>query len=79
MKRLLSAVTALALMTGGAQALDLSAMSEDEQQAFRDQVRAYLLDNPEVILEAIDVLEKVLDLDDAESAESAWRWASCRV
>lgn len=41
-----------------AQAFDLSAMSDDERNAFRDEVRAYLLDNPEVLMEAIGVLEQ---------------------
>lgn len=38
-------------------ALDLANLSEDERAAFRDEVRAYLLDNPEVIMEAIQVLK----------------------
>lgn len=33
-------------------------MSDAERDAFRAEVRAYLLDNPEVILEAIQVLEE---------------------
>jgi len=32
-------------------------MTEAERQAFRDEVRAYLLDNPEVLIEAMDVLQ----------------------
>lgn len=39
-------------------ALELSNLSEDERNAFRDEVRAYLLDNPEVLMEAIGVLEQ---------------------
>ena len=39
------------------QALDLEAMSEAERDAFRAEVRAYLLENPEVLMEAIGVLE----------------------
>ncbi len=39
-------------------ALDLDAMTEAERAAFRDEVRAYLLDNPEVIMEAVAVLEE---------------------
>lgn len=34
------------------------AMSEAERQAFRDEVRAYLLENPEVLVEAMDVLQQ---------------------
>jgi protein-disulfide isomerase len=50
---------ALALPTAGAAApLDLSKMSEAERAAFGEQVRAYLLEHPEVIMEAIQVLEQ---------------------
>ena len=38
-------------------ALDLDAMTDGERAAFRAEVRAYLLDNPEVLMEAIRVLE----------------------
>lgn len=36
----------------------LEDMTDTERQAFRDEVRAYLLDNPEVLMEAIAVLEE---------------------
>lgn len=39
-------------------ALDLTSMTDDERNAFRDEIRAYLLDNPEVLMEAIGVLEQ---------------------
>jgi protein-disulfide isomerase len=51
---------ALALSIGiaaPAAGLDPAAMTDDERAAFRAEVRAYLLDNPEVLLEAIAVLE----------------------
>jgi protein-disulfide isomerase len=41
-----------------AQALDLETMSDAERDAFRAEIRAYLLDNPEVIMEAVAVLEQ---------------------
>lgn len=41
-----------------AQAGGLGDMSTAERDAFRAEVRAYLLDNPEVILEAIQVIEQ---------------------
>jgi len=41
-----------------AAALDLNALSDAERDAFRDEVRSYLLDNPEVLMEAIGVLEQ---------------------
>ena len=37
--------------------LDLDNMSEADRAAFGEQVRAYLLENPEVIFEAIQILE----------------------
>ncbi|MEX0364982.1 DsbA family protein [Ruegeria sp. HKCCD8929] len=52
------ALTALTLISAPAQALDLSAMSAEEREAFGAQVREYLLENPEVILEAINILEE---------------------
>ncbi|MDZ4085728.1 MAG: DsbA family protein [Tabrizicola sp.] len=33
-------------------------MTEAERKAFRDEVRAYLLENPEVLIEAMDVLQQ---------------------
>ena len=41
-----------------AQALDLETMSDTAREAFRAEIRAYLLDNPEVIMEAVAVLEQ---------------------
>ncbi|RYI03277.1 MAG: DsbA family protein [Acetobacteraceae bacterium] len=35
-----------------------STMTEAERNALRDEVRAYLLDHPEVLIEAMDVLQK---------------------
>lgn len=41
-----------------ASALDFDAMSPAQQAAFGAQVRAYLLENPQVIMEAVAVLEE---------------------
>lgn len=41
-----------------AHAAGLENMTDAEREVFRAEVRAYLLDNPEVILEAIQVLEQ---------------------
>ncbi|PSL21811.1 DsbA family protein [Shimia abyssi] len=58
MKRFL-ATTILALgVAAPAVAFDVNAMSDDERAAFRAEIRAYLLDNPEVIMEAVEVLEQ---------------------
>lgn len=49
---------ALSVLTLPAFALDVNAMSDEERALFREEVRAYLLDNPEVIMEAVAVLEE---------------------
>ena len=56
-----TALKATALTVGLAlplQALDLQTMSPEEREAFRAEVRAYLLENPEIIMEAVAVLEQ---------------------
>jgi len=50
------AVTAT-LLASPVHALDLASMTDAERDAFRAEVRSYLLDNPEVLMEAIAVLE----------------------
>jgi protein-disulfide isomerase len=55
----LFAATALSLCLAlPAQAFDLAAMTDAERAAFRAEVRAFLLENPEVLTEAISVLEQ---------------------
>jgi protein-disulfide isomerase len=49
-----------------AAALDLNAMTDAEREAFRAEVRAYLLENPEVLTEAIAVLEQQEELRQIE-------------
>ena len=39
-------------------ALELDAMTDSERAAFRAEIRSYLLENPEVLMEAIGVLEQ---------------------
>ena len=54
-------LTALALATGlalPAQALDINQMTPEERDIFRAEIRAYLMENPEVIMEAVGVLEQ---------------------
>ena len=55
---LVPALTALSLAASPVSATDLSAMTEAERKAFGDEVRAYLLENPEVIMEAVQLLEQ---------------------
>jgi protein-disulfide isomerase len=56
---LATSVTALLIATGvHAADLDLQNMSDADRAAFGAQVRAYLLENPGVIMEAVQVLEE---------------------
>ena len=56
MLRLFPLLAAVALATPAA--ADLTAMTDEERAAFRAEVRDYLLENPEVLMEAIGVLEQ---------------------
>ncbi len=64
MKRWITATCTAALMSGAlafatpSAALDLSDMSDAERQVLREEIRNYLLDNPEVIMEAVAILEQ---------------------
>ena len=55
-------LSALALCAGLAAtpafAFDIGTMSEAERTAFGEEIRAYLLENPEVIMEAVAALER---------------------
>ena len=46
------------LTTSPLAALDLAAMTAAERAAFQNEIRSYLLENPEVIMEAVAVLEE---------------------
>jgi protein-disulfide isomerase len=54
----LAPLALLGLLAMPAQALDVTKMTEAERKAFREEVRAYLLENPEVIMEAVSILEE---------------------
>lgn len=54
----LGAALSLMALTAPAQAFDITNMTEDERAALRAEIRSYLLDNPEVIMEAVSVLEQ---------------------
>lgn len=43
---------------GSVSALDITAMTQEERKVFRAEVRAYLLENPQVIMDAVAVLEE---------------------
>jgi protein-disulfide isomerase len=52
------ALPLLFALTNPAAALELDALTDAERTAFRAEVRAYLLENPEVLQEAIGVLQE---------------------
>ncbi|MDR0808048.1 MAG: DsbA family protein, partial [Gemmobacter sp.] len=56
-KTLLPAALALMLAAAPVAAFDVASMTETERAAFGEAVRSYLMDNPEVILEAVRTLE----------------------
>lgn len=60
---LLAAAFAVLALPG--QALDIGEMTAEERAIFRAEVRAYLLENPEVIMEAVAVLEQRQSADKA--------------
>lgn len=51
------ALTFAAMLALPAAALDLNEMTDQERAQFRAEVRAYLMDNPEVIMEAVELLQ----------------------
>lgn len=58
MLRLITSLAFVFTMATSAAAFDLTDMSDTEREVFRAEVRAYLLDNPEIIIEVIGVLEQ---------------------
>ena len=57
MKNILIALALTFSLGTAASAFDMGDMSDSERQTFRDEIRTYLLENPEVLMEAIGVLE----------------------
>jgi len=59
MNRITTALAATALLglAGPAAAFDMGAMSDAERAQFRAEVRAYLMEHPEVLMEAVSALE----------------------
>ena len=53
-----TALTLALLLGTQATAVELDAMTDAERAAFRAEIRSYLLENPEVLMEAIGVLEQ---------------------
>lgn len=57
MKNILIALALTFSLGTAASAFDMGDMTDSERQTFRDEIRTYLLENPEVLMEAIGVLE----------------------
>lgn len=57
MTKTLPAALALMLTAAPVAAFDIASMSETERAAFGEAVRGYLMENPEVIMEAVRALE----------------------
>lgn len=75
MRRIL-ATTAL-VISGAlpAQAFEIGAMTDEQREIFRQEVRSYLLENPEVIMEAVEVLQS-READAARDADSNLIWSN---
>lgn len=54
----LASILCLQFLAQTAGAFDIGKMTENERAAFRAEIRAYLLANPEVIYEAVDVMQQ---------------------
>ncbi len=67
------ALVAGLMLTTPATAFDLTEMSADERSAFRAEIRSYLLENPEIIMEAVAVLEQRQAQQQAADDESLVR------
>lgn len=65
-----SALAMIAATSVFAADLDLDNMSDADRAAFGAQVRAYLLENPEVIMEAVQVLEERQAAEQAQGDEA---------
>lgn len=57
-KNLLPAVLATAMIATPTSALDLSNMTDEERAIFGEEVRTYLMENPQVIMDAVQALEQ---------------------
>jgi len=71
LNRLIVAVGLCLGLAVPAAAIDIDDMSDAERAAFRSEIRAYLLENPEVLMEAIAVLESRQNAAEQEAAMMA--------
>ncbi len=64
--RRLGLILAMMMAASTVQADGLTDMTDAEREAFRAEVRAYLIENPDVIVEAMDTLQQREDADAAK-------------
>ncbi|MEH6829807.1 DsbA family protein [Sulfitobacter sp.] len=57
MKRLIATTALLGTLATGAFAQELTPMTDEERALFRAEVRSYLFENPEVIMQAVEILQ----------------------
>ncbi|MGB5865443.1 MAG: DsbA family protein [Sulfitobacter sp.] len=57
MKKLLPLLALTGTLATGAVAADLTPMTDEERALFRAEVRAYLFENPEVIMQSVEILQ----------------------
>jgi len=70
MTRICAAALLALGLAAPAHAFDITKMTDAERDAFRAEVRAYLMENPEVLMEAIGVLEQRQAQAQAENDEA---------
>lgn len=58
MKKLIAPALMVLSLTAPAQAMDLTELTDAERAQFRAEVRAYLMENPQVIMEAVNQLQQ---------------------
>ncbi|MEP2027894.1 MAG: DsbA family protein [Paracoccaceae bacterium] len=73
MNRLLAPILAAFLLSSPATAFDVTTMTDEERAAFQSEVRAYLLQNPNVIMEAVAALEEANAAQQAQADQDLVR------
>ena len=58
LRSILASLAMIAFLAPAASAFDIDQMTDNERTIFRSEIRDYLLENPEVLMEAIQVLEE---------------------
>ena len=58
LRTLITALVSVGILSSAASAFEIDQMTDQERSIFRSEIRDYLLENPEVLMEAIAVLEE---------------------